>query len=218
MRVARFIASPAQRIASRRWVDAFRAMSQSAEPPAQGEPRAAINRLKLSKIIVGFSFTEHASAGPAHEPIHTCCLKITREGASPRSFAGSGPSKAAAEDAASAAALDNLDPQWRQRFSPGLELERLAHVGDAALDLVVSVYAFRQGLPPKTADKLRTRVLSNEALSGGVQGKLRATEAEARFGKALVERHDIAKLLEAVVDEVDPALMDRLRRAAEGVD
>jgi len=91
-------------------------------------------------------------------------------------------------------------------------------VGDAALDLVVSFYAFQQGLPPKTAQKLRTRVLSNEALSGGVQGKLRATEAEARFGKALVQRDDIAKLLEAVVDEVDPALMDRLRREAEVVE
>ena len=218
MRVARFIASPAQRVSSRRWVDAFRAMSQSAELPAPGDPRAAINRLKQGKTIVGSRFTDHASSGPAHEPTHTCRLEVLRHGASPAHFAGSGPSKFAAEDAASAAALDKLDPQWRQRISPGLELERLAHAGDAALDLVVSFYAFQQGLPPKTAQKLRTRVLSNEALSGGVQGKLRATEAEARFGKALVQRDDIAKLLEAVVDEVDPALMDRLRREAEVIE
>lgn len=183
-----------------------------------GLAREGLNQLSQRHPDVRFSWSDSTQQGPPHAPQFHVTLKVQSSDsvqAGARLFYGIGRRKREAQEQAAAAALDALDPPWRERLRPGSEEQlRLAHVGDAALDLLLSLLAFRNGLLPSAADDLRQRVLSNEGLGGGARGRFLATEAEARMGQALVQRQEaLLQLLHAAADDADPSLMGTLRRA-----
>jgi hypothetical protein len=132
-------------------------------------------------------------------------------------FTATGRKRGEAQDRAAAAALDVLDPGWRERFVPGAEQRRLAHVGDAALDLLVSLLAHRRGLTPADADAVRQSVLTNTYMAdaGGVAGRLQATDVEAQVGQRL-NIDALEGMLKAAVCEADPALLGRIEAELQG--
>ena len=137
-------------------------------------------------------------------------------------FSGTAYSKDAAKDLAAVQALDALDPEWRARFSFGdsATQKRLALLGDAALDVLVSLCCYQQGLKVSEADAVRQQLLNNSALSGSAElkGKQLATYLEARFGQRLLRDQDqLLGMLKDVANDVDLGLLGRLDAAVAAI-
>lgn len=155
------------------------------------------------------AYKVEACSGPQHLPRFVVSATIAGVSAW-----GSGNSKATAQEAAAAAVLRAAD--WAPS-GEGAERERLALLGDSALDLLVSLRAFRAGLNAPQIDGLRQALLCNAALGGGAAGRAAATTTEAEVGAVVVGRAfregDIEAILSAAVRKANPRLADTLEAA-----
>ena len=158
-------------------------------------------------------------SGPKHALVHEATLRVIVPPAQEaRQFKGGGSCKADALHVAAVAALDELDPRWRERVAAAAaraEQDSLALVGDAALDLVLALMARERGLDAHLTDGLRKQLLNNRALGGGANGRALATAREADVGRAVVSRSQaLTGLLHGALEDAGArALLDSLAEA-----
>lgn len=185
---------------------------------AAGVPRTTLNQLCQVQLLVPTWESRQDDAGLWHAR-----LSLSAQNGDPvgEEFDGSGRSKDDAEDDAAAKAFDALT-RGAVFAAPGVEQRSLAHVGDAALDLLVSLLARSRGMDNAATDSVRQVALSNPqlgALGGGAPGTRAhgaATRLEAAVGAAVWAcEPQLRELLENAVSAVDPQLLNDVRAALD---
>ena len=171
-----------------------------------------LNEVCLARNLVRTWDCDDGS-GPPHAPVFKCRVRVVAASGGPVLAAGtgSGTTRAAAQDAAAAAALSRMDAL---ASTPSAEIEALAWVGDASLDMLLALLAHRAGLSAAQMDTIRQRLGNNSALGGGAPGRAAATTVEAAVGAQVLRDGDaLRSLLLAAMRRGAPMLVAELEAA-----
>lgn len=194
------------------------AVAAAADGPLLGAPRQRLNEACLARNLVR-TYECDDGVGPSHGPLFTCRVRVTRPAAASGSAimlegTGTGPSRAAAQDAAAAAVLASMGAA---ASLPSAEREALAWVGDASFDMLVGLLGNRRGLSAAQMDGIRQRLATNASLGDGAPGRAAATTVEACVGvEVLRDGEALRPLLLAAVRRAAPALAVELEAAVDG--